>query len=213
MKAYGKVLADVQRCVRETHRGVEVQAGEKSPTCAADGLAGDGLRQEGGEETRNPAHFHKPVCRNRGRAGSRYRKGPLDRDRGGRKEPEDPPSRTRDISSGARLFAGGPDRREGEVKTCHACGAEWRSATGQRPAKAETCTTCGADLHCCLNCDHYDPGAANQCRSRTAEPVLQKDRRNFCDEFRFAEDASAGRRGTGPSKDDMDRKWKDLFGG
>jgi len=45
---------------------------------------------------------------------------------------------------------------------------------------------CRADLRVCLNCTHYDPRVAHQCRERRAEPVLEKDVGNFCEYFDFA---------------------------
>lgn len=54
----------------------------------------------------------------------------------------------------------------------------------------EVCASCGADLRCCLNCAHYDPGLYNACGEPQAERVLDKDRRNFCDFF----SASLGKR-------------------
>jgi hypothetical protein len=44
---------------------------------------------------------------------------------------------------------------------------------------------CRADLRVCLNCAHYDPRAAQQCRERRAEPVLEKNAGNFCEYFEF----------------------------
>jgi hypothetical protein len=45
---------------------------------------------------------------------------------------------------------------------------------------------CRGDLRVCLNCAHYDPRVAQQCRERRAEPVLEKDVGNFCEYFDFA---------------------------
>jgi len=47
------------------------------------------------------------------------------------------------------------------------------------------CPSCGADLHCCLNCSFYDLGAYNYCLEVQEERVLDKNRSNFCDFFRF----------------------------
>jgi hypothetical protein len=45
---------------------------------------------------------------------------------------------------------------------------------------------CRADLRVCLNCAHYDPRVAQQCRERRAEPILEKAVGNFCEYFEFA---------------------------
>lgn len=40
-------------------------------------------------------------------------------------------------------------------------------------------------MRVCLNCAHYDPKVAYQCRERRADPVDQKDIANFCEYFEF----------------------------
>jgi len=70
------------------------------------------------------------------------------------------------------------------TRHCHNCGEEW-TLTGQ-PGRGETCMRCRADLRVCLNCAHYDPRAAQQCRERRAEPVFgKKHMGNFCEYFEF----------------------------
>ncbi len=90
------------------------------------------------------------------------------------------------------------------MKRCHHCGKEIvvEGITGRR----DTCPFCLADLHCCRNCGFYDPGSYNQCREPQAERVLEKDRSNFCDYFRFADSParapSSG--GTGNAKEKLE---------
>jgi hypothetical protein len=94
------------------------------------------------------------------------------------------------------------------MKHCHACKASWEGSPGSQPGRNETCGKCGADVHVCLNCRLYDPGSSNECRSSTTERVRDKDKRNFCDEFEFADKGSVG----GPKPpDDVKKKWDDLF--
>ena len=45
---------------------------------------------------------------------------------------------------------------------------------------------CRADLRVCLNCAHYDPRVAEQCRERRADLVLEKHVGNFCEYFEFS---------------------------
>lgn len=66
---------------------------------------------------------------------------------------------------------------------CHKCGWEWTLAA--LPGRSESCHGCGADLRVCLNCSHYDPRVAHQCRERRAEPVQEKHMANFCEWFDF----------------------------
>ena len=93
-------------------------------------------------------------------------------------------------------------------KVCHACGTVWDGSPGSQPGREETCVKCGADLHCCMNCSLYDPAAPHQCTSRTTENVKDKEKRNFCEEFMFGSKSG----GSAPPKDDMGKKWKDVFG-
>jgi hypothetical protein len=60
--------------------------------------------------------------------------------------------------------------------------------------RRDTCLSCGADLHCCYNCEFYDPSFHNQCRESQAERQVDKDRSNFCDYFQFRHGARAGER-------------------
>ncbi len=73
---------------------------------------------------------------------------------------------------------------------CHACGAVWASSIA--PGRTDVCPGCRAELRCCLNCVAYDAAVAQQCRDRRAEPVLDKDRSNFCEYFQFARRTRTG---------------------
>jgi hypothetical protein len=47
-----------------------------------------------------------------------------------------------------------------------------------------TCETCGFDLHVCKNCKFYFPGKPNDCLAPQTEPVADREKFNFCEEFR-----------------------------
>ena len=70
------------------------------------------------------------------------------------------------------------------TRHCHNCGEPW-VISGQ-PGRGEVCMKCRADLRVCLNCQSYDPHAAEQCRERRAELVQEKHLGNFCEYFEFA---------------------------
>jgi len=76
------------------------------------------------------------------------------------------------------------------MKRCHGCKKE--ISADLFVGRQAQCPFCRADLHCCFNCAFYEPGAYNDCRESQAERVLDKNRSNFCDYFRFqaAEDDS-----------------------
>ncbi len=50
--------------------------------------------------------------------------------------------------------------------------------------RADTCKKCGRDTKTCRGCIFYDRSANNQCRESSADPVLDKERSNFCDYFK-----------------------------
>lgn len=64
---------------------------------------------------------------------------------------------------------------------CPACGKT--VSVAEPVGRRETCPLCSADLHACVNCTHYDPGAYNGCREPQADRVVEKNTANFCDYF------------------------------
>ena len=87
------------------------------------------------------------------------------------------------------------------VIRCHACNTA-ASIPEPVPRDAE-CASCGADLRCCLDCRHHDVAYNNQCRETEADPVPDKDRRNFCEYFSARAEGARGAPGgakTGDSR-------------
>lgn len=70
------------------------------------------------------------------------------------------------------------------MPNCFSCGREVEVL--ETVGRGESCPHCDSDMHCCRNCEFYDPISANECREPVAERVLEKDRSNFCDFFRMA---------------------------
>jgi hypothetical protein len=84
------------------------------------------------------------------------------------------------------------------------------------PGFNERCEGCGKDLHSCLNCRFYRKGARWDCAETVQEPVVDKEKRNYCEWFRtdpslFArnEGRAAERSAADKARSDLDR----LFGG
>ncbi len=69
---------------------------------------------------------------------------------------------------------------------CFSCGQPLGLAAGTNVPRGEICNHCGYDVRVCLNCQHYESSAYNQCKEPIAERVVDKDRSNFCDYFRLA---------------------------
>jgi hypothetical protein len=75
--------------------------------------------------------------------------------------------------------------------SCYRCGAEVRvdGPVGRRT----TCPECDADLHSCMNCRHYDPSAAHECREPHADHIIDKEASNACELFQLGDGASRRR--------------------
>lgn len=75
------------------------------------------------------------------------------------------------------------------MPTCANCGSPYEPPI----YRGTQCGDCGRELKTCRNCRHFAPGAPNDCREPSAEPVTEKDRANFCGWFSPAEDAGSSR--------------------
>jgi hypothetical protein len=100
------------------------------------------------------------------------------------------------------------------MKICHRCGREVRLTSGLQ--RTDPCPVCHSDLKCCLNCRFFDPGYSNQCREPQVEPVLEKDKANFCELFQFRETSAIGQPaasgGAQAEKDRARAAFESLFG-
>jgi hypothetical protein len=64
---------------------------------------------------------------------------------------------------------------------CFSCGSELNFKG--KIYRSTVCPECDVDVHCCLNCDNYDPSAHNKCREPQAEWISDREKANFCDFF------------------------------
>jgi hypothetical protein len=90
------------------------------------------------------------------------------------------------------------------IAYCHKCSEELDLFT--KIARTDTCDHCKADLHCCKNCEFYEPGANNDCR----EPMMHepdKEKANFCASFGMTKKKPA----TQTSRNDVKAKFDALF--
>ena len=67
---------------------------------------------------------------------------------------------------------------------CQNCGGEFPYRSGDVVGRTATCESCGRDLHSCVQCDHHDPRANNQCREPNSDRVENRTASNFCDFYR-----------------------------
>jgi hypothetical protein len=84
------------------------------------------------------------------------------------------------------------------------------------PGFGETCEACSKDLHACVNCRFYKPGARWDCAETVEAPIPDKESRNYCDFFQTnpaffvsTKGRESARSAAEKARGDLDR----LFGG
>ena len=87
--------------------------------------------------------------------------------------------------------------------SCWNCG---KALTALDYGRQDTCRGCGRDTRTCKGCEHYEPGANNDCRENQADRVIDKERSNFCDYFK-----PASRAASATSRDAMKSAAEALF--
>jgi hypothetical protein len=92
------------------------------------------------------------------------------------------------------------------IGRCWRCGSDLAKADFGRET---LCLGCGKPTRVCRNCRHYAPGRPNACREPMTEPVLDKERANFCELFDPG-DLYAGGSGRESAADLLQRA-RDLF--
>src|SRR5947207_8445605 len=92
---------------------------------------------------------------------------------------------------------------------CHFCGAP--VTVGEPIPRDSECESCRRDLRCCVNCRHYDTRYNNACTEPMADPVADKDRRNFCEYFYFNREPFAAGVASPARADAARAKLDDLF--
>lgn len=73
--------------------------------------------------------------------------------------------------------------------------------------RTDTCPHCAHDMHCCRNCEYWDPGSHNQCREHITEYIPDRERANYCTLFTFKN----GPHEASTDKDNVKSKLDALF--
>jgi hypothetical protein len=66
---------------------------------------------------------------------------------------------------------------------CYKCGEELEFDV--KIGRRDVCPNCHAYLHCCFNCQFWNPGVHNQCTENRAEFIRDRAEGNFCLYFTF----------------------------
>lgn len=93
---------------------------------------------------------------------------------------------------------------------CQHCGTA--VTIGEPIPRDAECSGCGKDLRACVQCRHYDLAYNNACRETMADPVVEKERRNFCEYFSFTREPRRAGQDVGRQAEAR-RKLEGLFGG
>ena len=106
-----------------------------------------------------------------------YQQDDRDRDRGARPpqapRPEGPPRERPEAPRTPNLMA------SHQIARCRNCAHILTLPIGL----AAACPNCRADLHACVQCNFFDPGARFQCMQPLTAPVTPKDAANTCPLF------------------------------
>jgi len=94
---------------------------------------------------------------------------------------------------------------------CQSCG---EAVTRDEPIPRDAeCPGCARDLRSCRNCRHYDVSFNNACTESQADPVPDKERRNFCEFFYFSRASFRPTASADARAADARAKLDALFGG
>jgi len=77
-----------------------------------------------------------------------------------------------------------------------------------------TCGNCGVDLHACIHCDSFDPGARFECRQKIPARISPKDAANDCTLFAprvQVERETGSTRASGGTSSGARKAFDDLF--
>lgn len=96
------------------------------------------------------------------------------------------------------------------MPVCRHCGTA--ITIGEPIPRDAECAGCAKDIRACVQCRHYDPALNNACRETMADPVVEKERRNFCEYFSLSTAAFQPRKGSGREQEARS-KLESLFGG
>ncbi len=96
-------------------------------------------------------------------------------------------------------------------RMCWKCGID--NKVENPVSRSAVCENCGADLRCCKNCSFYTPGSHYDCRENIDELIIDKERANFCDYFRYSLNKDGAKKSAESKKaEDARKAFNNLFG-
>ena len=70
--------------------------------------------------------------------------------------------------------------------TCYSCNKQLSFLVGEKISFSEECDHCAADIHNCKMCKFYDLKSYNECKEPSADRIVEKEKRNFCEYFNLS---------------------------
>ncbi len=89
---------------------------------------------------------------------------------------------------------------------CWHCG---QALTAADFGRETNCPGCSKPTRVCRNCRHFARGRPNDCVEPMAEPILEKERANFCELFEPTDSPAVG--GPNAATGDLVKAAEDLF--
>ena len=78
---------------------------------------------------------------------------------------------------------------------------------GTSIGRSDRCVFCNADLRVCKACKFFDMNSYNECKEPVAERVVEKEKGNFCDYYKFGTSSGPA----AATKDELLAKASALF--
>jgi hypothetical protein len=75
--------------------------------------------------------------------------------------------------------------------------------------RRDMCPNCHSYLHCCKNCEFWDPNVHNQCAEQRSEFIRDREEGNFCLYFTFKDTSDDA----GNEAEEAKARLKNMFGG
>jgi hypothetical protein len=89
---------------------------------------------------------------------------------------------------------------------CWHCG---RALTAADFGRETNCPGCSKPTRVCRNCRHFAPGRPNDCVEPMTEPILEKERANFCELFEPTQNTAGS--APGSEAEDLLKAAESLF--
>ena len=74
----------------------------------------------------------------------------------------------------------------------------------------DACASCLHDLHVCKYCQFYNEGVYNECSETAADRVVDKEKANYCEYFKFLANKTTDKSSLSPAEE-AKKKLEELF--